>query len=213
MGAVSKLRAALRSDGLVSVLGRIRRRVIAFPEFVVFEKTIAPVDPPPPMRPTDLDVEFSWLEASQLEELNDRDLEFDDRTLARAAAWLRRGDVCLVGRMDGRIAHYHFVARAVREHPHAQLTLGPQVVASYKSFTRIEYRKQGLSARAHAISEAAMAALGARHWIREAAAENEPSRRAALKDGCREVGRFRHLKIGRYRKALFSPRLRDLYRR
>ena len=208
--ALTRSLRLLADEGLPALLRRDRRRLVSFPELILYEKHLRGL-PRRPVTPPSPDVEFNWLEPSRLVELYDPDLECDAGDIAAAWSWLARGDRCLVGTEQGQVVHYHWITTSVREHPGLKLALGPGVAVCFRAFTRPAYRGRGLNSTAHSISEAASYAAGIRRLLREVYSNNIASQRSVQKDGYREVGRFRGIRLMRYQRLFMSADLAARY--
>jgi len=199
--ALERARSILTERGPAEFARRGLAQLGSKQEFIVFELEMT--EAPAPVTPR-IPVDFRWLSVERLPELNRPDLDFTSEVIAEARRWLAQGDRCLVGYVDEKPVHYHWITTSLRDRPGCRLHLGPRTAFYYKEFTHADYRGQGINPAAHSVSLAACFDEGIRYAFREVRSTNTPSIRSTEKDGFREVGRYPYVRVMRYRRVLMS---------
>ena len=148
--------------------------------------------PPPPLRETDLDLAFGFV---------------DDADDERGRERLARGDRCFAARQAGTIVSSRWSAerRAHVAYLDLWLDLDPGDVYLSETFTDPARRGHGVSGAAGTRLAAALAAEGHRRILAGVLSENHAGTRAYEKAGYRRVGRLGYVGLGPWRRSIGSP--------
>lgn len=143
--------------------------------------------PAPPLRDTDLELTFGFIDDADDEHGRER---------------LARGERCFVARDAGKVVSSRWIAerRAHVAYLDMWLDLDPGDVYLSETFTDPALRGHGVSGAAGTRLAAALAAEGCRRILAGVLSENHAGTRAYEKAGYRRVGRIGYVGLGPWRR-------------
>ncbi|HTV03293.1 MAG TPA: GNAT family N-acetyltransferase [Luteitalea sp.] len=200
-----RLRARWQDGGARGLLSAMAGRLGAVTPVLLLEATPDAAD----VEETPAALTFTWATAEEFDRwLAVPAFQFPARLALQGRNWLRRGDQCLVGLLDGQPATYLWVGTSVREFPGTPCVIGPGTAYVYKTFTLASLRGRGLNTAAlHEVRRRSVQA-GHRRLLIDVAADNAASLRAIERAGFVRAARFFIVRLGGRRRAWLPPQVR-----
>lgn len=145
----------------------------------------------------DTEVHYRWAEASD----DQAYLALGEDTEEKLAHRRERGDLLVLGEMDGKLCFFEWV------HLCAVGERGDGCAHLYKGYTVPEFRGRGISPAAQQFASRQLAAKGYKSVTTDVAESNIASIRAIEKAGFRLLGRFWIIKLAGRKVLLIAPSL------
>lgn len=184
----------LRQEGIKSLWFKILGETV-YRRMVLMERTLdEPITEVSPRLP----VTISLLRDTDLSEYTRFRPEIDPDEIRRRLA---SGQMCFAAWHEGRIVHAAWVAtgHAWIGYLAREITLAPDEVYAYESFTSPDFRGQNVAGARSSYMQQALQRAGYRRILAAIMPENKPAFRPVEKTGFRPIGMIGYLRLGPWR--------------